>query len=308
MAKEAKKVKTSSFDAHALASITPVMNAEQVEALAQDIKKNGLRVPVVMYEGRVLDGRARVAACKKAGVKVETVNLPSGTAPRSFVYSANVHRRQLEGLELARIAVAYKQESKQKLSVDEVCELFGCSNKTVGLLSKALESGDAELVKLAENPETTRTALRVALTAKGLAKVPERKSGEDDEPMVLGSDGVLRTKAEDDALLGGETGNTTTTPAATPRASEASLPAAGKGLAAAKSATHRASEACVTHVAEMTKLVDILARATAQDLEAFFKQAVQRNVWQRLKKLEAEAEAKKAISKAQDGSKKKVKA
>ena len=72
-----------------------MLPAEELERLAADIAENGLRHPVVLdREGRVLDGRNRLAACEIAGVTAETVTY-EGDDLAAFVLSANVARRHL---------------------------------------------------------------------------------------------------------------------------------------------------------------------------------------------------------------------
>src|SRR5258708_26947679 len=54
------------LNVHPLAAATPEMPSDQIDALAADIKRNGQKLPIVMFEGSVLDGRARIRACIKA--------------------------------------------------------------------------------------------------------------------------------------------------------------------------------------------------------------------------------------------------
>jgi hypothetical protein len=58
-----------SFPLHPACQIIPERDDEEVRTLADDIKRHGLRCPVVVYQGKVLDGRARLAACELAGVE-----------------------------------------------------------------------------------------------------------------------------------------------------------------------------------------------------------------------------------------------
>ena len=54
---------------HPYADLFPMMTTVELEALAADIAENGLRHPIVRYQGVVLDGRNRLVACEKADVK-----------------------------------------------------------------------------------------------------------------------------------------------------------------------------------------------------------------------------------------------
>ena len=55
--------------AHKLSSYFPMLAEPELAALASDIKANGLRVPILTYEGKILDGRNRFKACEEAGVE-----------------------------------------------------------------------------------------------------------------------------------------------------------------------------------------------------------------------------------------------
>jgi hypothetical protein len=47
------------YESHPLADIFPPMTKAELAALAEDIKANGLQLPIVLFEGKILDGRSR---------------------------------------------------------------------------------------------------------------------------------------------------------------------------------------------------------------------------------------------------------
>ena len=57
---------------HPIAAIFPLLEGEALSQLADDIREHGLRDPICLYEGKVLDGRNRAAACALAGVTPKT--------------------------------------------------------------------------------------------------------------------------------------------------------------------------------------------------------------------------------------------
>jgi hypothetical protein len=71
------------------------MGQEELSALAADIKAHGLRQPVVMHQGKVLDGRNRLLACERAGVAPRFVQWRGKESPAAWVVSQNLHRRHL---------------------------------------------------------------------------------------------------------------------------------------------------------------------------------------------------------------------
>ena len=44
------------YEFHHLAEIFPMLEEEDLKALAEDIKAKGLTEPITLYEGKVLDG------------------------------------------------------------------------------------------------------------------------------------------------------------------------------------------------------------------------------------------------------------
>src|ERR1700761_2571032 len=82
-------------EVHPLADLFPMMEPDDLAALADDIRANGLQQPVVIDRiGRLIDGRNRLAACEKAGVEPEWRLIVEADA-EAFIWGANVKRRQM---------------------------------------------------------------------------------------------------------------------------------------------------------------------------------------------------------------------
>jgi N6-adenosine-specific RNA methylase IME4 len=104
---------------HPFANVFPLIEGDAFEALVADIKANGIREPIVLLDGKILDGRNRYRAGVAAGVinadgmpetyrsdRVEPVALynPLWGDPLAFVISANLHRRHLDDGQRAMVA------------------------------------------------------------------------------------------------------------------------------------------------------------------------------------------------------------
>ena len=79
---------------HEYSKILPPLSEDEINALASDIKANGLQESIVTLNGEILDGRNRFKACKIAGVKPRFEEF-KGSDPLTFVISSNIHRRHL---------------------------------------------------------------------------------------------------------------------------------------------------------------------------------------------------------------------
>lgn len=80
---------------HPYADKFPMLGEADLADLAESIRTNGLRQPVVVTdEGLILDGRNRAAACERIGVEPETV-LYEGDDLAEYVIDCNVTRRNM---------------------------------------------------------------------------------------------------------------------------------------------------------------------------------------------------------------------
>ena len=110
------------YAVHPAAGLFPVLDEPGITQLAADITDNGLLEPVWLYQdpdaGTVLlDGRNRVAACRLAGVEVDS-RFYTGDDPLSFSISQNMMRRHLTPGQKAGVAARaeplYAAQAKQR--------------------------------------------------------------------------------------------------------------------------------------------------------------------------------------------------
>ena len=83
---------------HRLANIFPMMDEAALGELATDIAAHGLRETIKLWEGEILDGRNRYAACQFAGVEpvFKALEFPGGEQQAlAYVLSRNLQRRHL---------------------------------------------------------------------------------------------------------------------------------------------------------------------------------------------------------------------
>ena len=75
----------------------PVADDRTLHAMADSIASIGLIEPIVLFEGKVLDGRCRYLACEMSGVAPEYVEFDGVKYgdPLQYVISKNLHRQHL---------------------------------------------------------------------------------------------------------------------------------------------------------------------------------------------------------------------
>ena len=189
-----------SYPPHPYAELFPFIdekeNGDVIGPLIHDIRKNGLLEPIVLYQGRILDGRNRLGACASTGVKPRYVEFEGDDAAAlQFVISKNLYRRHLSkeqrAMVAARIATAKlgqnqhtKKEDAQICapSVKAVAKQMKVSPRSVTSAKKVIKSGDGEVIAAVEKGElaVSRAAEIVELPKEerpaAVEKAKERKS------------------------------------------------------------------------------------------------------------------------------------
>lgn len=141
------------------------MKDEEFEALCDDLKKRGQRMPIVLFEGMILDGFIRYRALNRIGVapKFETYE---GDDPSGLVISLNVLRRKLGSTQ--RAVAGARLNIDYKLSQDDASKRVGVSKVHINLVVQAIRSGNARVLKMLENPDLTRERLHEELCDCGI--------------------------------------------------------------------------------------------------------------------------------------------
>lgn len=159
---------------HPLADIFPLIDGQAYSDLIADIIKHGVREPVWLYEGQILDGRNRWRAAKVAGVECETREY-EGDDPAGFVVSLNLHRRHLSesqramvAAKLASLPVGANQHAQICApSQGDAADLLGVSRRSVQTARAVMDEGAPELIAAVERGDVAVSA------AAQLATLPQ---------------------------------------------------------------------------------------------------------------------------------------
>ena len=92
---------------HPICLLIPSADDDELQDLTDDIRAHGLIAPIVLFEGMILDGRNRAAACERAGIAPRYVSFEGGREDALIlVVSHNLKRRHLTKQVIANSLVA----------------------------------------------------------------------------------------------------------------------------------------------------------------------------------------------------------
>lgn len=100
--------RTEGLEAHPLADLFPLMSAQEYEDLLASVRDHGFRAsePIVLFEGRILDGRNRYTAAWEADVEpgFRQFDPAAEGTPIDYVLDLNFNRRNLNESQRAMVA------------------------------------------------------------------------------------------------------------------------------------------------------------------------------------------------------------
>ena len=146
------------YEFHPLADLFPLIDGEEFDALASDIKKNGLHEPITLFRGKILDGRNRHRALHRLGVQIGEyhfqkledvaiglsgeVDCPERVRNEhalAYVISKNIHRRHLSA-DQKRELVTKLLKAKPGAPNNAIANEVKVDDKTVAKVRRDLET------------------------------------------------------------------------------------------------------------------------------------------------------------------------
>ena len=98
------KPATDGLEWHPLAECWPLLTTVDAAELSESIKANGVRQPITLFEGKVLDGRNRYGVAMALGVECPAIEY-TGDDPVQMVIDQNAKRRHMTKIEVAKAVV-----------------------------------------------------------------------------------------------------------------------------------------------------------------------------------------------------------
>ena len=188
---------TAALRAHPVAELVPDMTPDQYGALRDDIREHGLRTPIVMYEGMVLDGRNRARAWYDIHGNWDVPSTEFKGTPEeaiAYVRSHNIKRRHLKPSQIAYYeaqAAAFwkaqlgrpKEKSRNSATQRQIAKEAGVHIETIALAAKAVKAAPEVGPYLRDGKISVNRALKVAKLPDeeridALTKPPQRHLAE----------------------------------------------------------------------------------------------------------------------------------
>lgn len=179
------------------------MSAADYSALKKDIAAHGLMVPILTWQGAVIDGKERLRACHETGTKPKFQELPNTNSPEAIALRLNLVRRHLTANQRAMLAAKYATLTKgsnqhasrdaSTLTQSQAARAFGTSRASVQraikvltadnrLLNNAVESGEISLKEgagiAAMSPGERKAHLKLASDIRKHETADRRKAAE----------------------------------------------------------------------------------------------------------------------------------
>jgi len=179
------------FSYHSHADLFPLLDGHEFDALVNDVKTNGLQIPIVLHDGKILDGRNRHRACLQAGVEPRFEEFDGDDDDAlALVVSLNLTRRHLTTPQRAALALTLlpmEREQARRRMLAGGCGEEHPPQDPAGGIAK----GEAMAIagaRVGISKETVRQAARVAEAAPDVIEAMR--------------DGVVRSMPEAERLAG----------------------------------------------------------------------------------------------------------
>jgi len=145
----------TSYDTHELALVFPPMSEPEFAAFKADIREHGQHEPILLYEGKILDGLHRYRACHELGRDPRVVRFEGNPrAAASLVLGRNFHRRHLTtsqrallAAEMCKLRPRGNTGTSPYLTAAQASTLMSVGEDLVKNAKHLLRYGDEELIR-----------------------------------------------------------------------------------------------------------------------------------------------------------------
>ncbi|MFB4265365.1 DUF5131 family protein [Nonomuraea sp. GTA35] len=189
------------FEVHPFADAFPLIDGDEFAELVDDIKRQGLRQPIVLNHDRtmLIDGRNRFRACMESGVDPVFEVLPERYTEAmilDYIVSTNIERRHLNAGQKALVALEYEKAVADAVKAGEA------ERKSTAVGDNSSRNGNAPYnltpADLPESPPKPLTAGQRAIAALAMEpQIRRERESRERAAKVVGASGraVQQAKA-----------------------------------------------------------------------------------------------------------------
>lgn len=160
---------TTDFEIHDLCKLFPPMPEDQFNSLIDSIRDHGLLTPIMLHEGKILDGRHRYKACINLGIEPSFEEY-EGEDALGYVIALNLSRRHLDesqramiGARIANLTGAGRPSKEiahiSAITGSDAAKMMSVGRRNVVHAKKVLREGTQEL---ADAVDSGKIAVTVA--------------------------------------------------------------------------------------------------------------------------------------------------
>lgn len=149
---------------HPLSQIFPLIEGVEFDDLVSDIRTHGIREPIWLYDGQIIDGRNRYRASAVAGADCPMREY-LGDDPAAFVVSLNLKRRHLSESQRAMVAAklanledGQRSDMVQGTSIEGASHLLNVGRASVERARTVQRDGAPELRQAVEQGKVSVSA------------------------------------------------------------------------------------------------------------------------------------------------------
>lgn len=153
------------YEYHPLANIFPLLEGVEFDEMCDSVEAIGLTNPIVLYEGKILDGRNRYRACLDRGIRPEFVPFGGTNEDAAeYVAAGNIFRRNLTPSQRAMAMADLTQN--WGLSLRKAAQVSNVPLKSLHRATQVAGSNDTNVVQMVRSGEMGLTKAHDVVTGK----------------------------------------------------------------------------------------------------------------------------------------------
>ena len=199
------------LELHPMCEVFPRMPDKEFAELRQSIVGSGLRFPIVLFEGLILDGRHRYEICLAEDIEPSFETYMGPGSAMSFVIDVNLRRRNLTEAQRLKVLtdlnaigmVRMQARERQERAADVTHAKLGRGKHATDALGKFTQSNGDDKVVPFPSPEPLQTREEIAKAAGVSGKTASdfitvrEKGTEEDLSSVMSGKASISGKAKE---------------------------------------------------------------------------------------------------------------